>query len=233
MNDDIQARAARDELRLAGRIAGLPRPEVPEDILSGVMARVRPRRPSLVRRLTRRLRWLAAGPGARTILAGGLAGLAIFLGARFVFDPAASGPAGQPAGAAQVATGGPSGPGGPGGPDAAGFRLTGAPAAAASEVTFVAHAPGAEKVAVVGSFNGWNPAAGIMRKAQGGEIFTLTMRLPRGRHVYAFLVDGTVTRPDPGALIQEDDGFGNTNSVLVLDAGETGNNGGYGHERPL
>jgi hypothetical protein len=40
--------------------------------------------------------------------------------------------------------------------------------------------------------------------------------LPDGRYEYMFLVDGQKMIQDPEALIHQEDGFGNQNSVLVL-----------------
>ena len=52
-------------------------------------------------------------------------------------------------------------------------------------------APRAGQVAVVGSFNGWNPAAHLLTKTSDGD-WTITLYLPPGRAVYGFSVDGTL-----------------------------------------
>ena len=49
--------------------------------------------------------------------------------------------------------------------------------------------PGAQRVAVVGPFNGWNRAAHTMSRRAGGD-WTVTIYLPPGRVVYLFDVDG-------------------------------------------
>jgi Carbohydrate-binding module 48 (Isoamylase N-terminal domain) len=81
-------------------------------------------------------------------------------------------------------------------------------------------APGAVKVALVGDFNDWNAAATPMKRAPNGAAWTVTVQLPAGRHVYAFVVDGaggtSKWMPDPAALRAPDDGFGTTNSVVLV-----------------
>jgi 1,4-alpha-glucan branching enzyme len=49
--------------------------------------------------------------------------------------------------------------------------------------------PGAQRVAVVGPFNGWNHMAHAMSRRAGGD-WTMTIYLPPGRLVYLFAVDG-------------------------------------------
>jgi len=51
--------------------------------------------------------------------------------------------------------------------------------------------PTAQRVAIVGPFNGWNPAVHLLTKAAGGD-WTITIYLPPGRTVYNFSVDGTL-----------------------------------------
>ena len=89
-------------------------------------------------------------------------------------------------------------------------------AAAEREITLSALRPGAASVAVIGSFNGWSPAGYAMLPGGEAGVWTLRLRLPPGRHQYSFLVDGKEILPDPRAFVQEDDGFGNRNSVLVV-----------------
>lgn len=71
----------------------------------------------------------------------------------------------------------------------------------------------AASVAVVGSFNGWDPEAGRLRAVNGA--FEGTFAVPPGRHQYAILVDGEPRRP-PGAPRYVADDFGGENAVLVV-----------------
>ena len=82
-------------------------------------------------------------------------------------------------------------------------------------VQFRLAAPAARTAAVAGSFNGWDPeSVPMVRDADGAWVVTLP--LPLGEHRYQFVVDGTVWRPDPTAPAQVDDGYGGTNSVIVV-----------------
>jgi 1,4-alpha-glucan branching enzyme len=56
-------------------------------------------------------------------------------------------------------------------------------------VNFVCHAPGAKQVAVVGDFNGWNPAANPMKRQPDGA-WMVQVPLCHGHHQYLFSVDG-------------------------------------------
>ena len=55
--------------------------------------------------------------------------------------------------------------------------------------------PNAQRVAVIGTFNDWNPAAHPLRRA-GDFWWIITVPLPPGRVVYCFDVDGA-TWQDP------------------------------------
>ncbi|MDE3128178.1 MAG: isoamylase early set domain-containing protein [Gemmatimonadota bacterium] len=81
-------------------------------------------------------------------------------------------------------------------------------------------APGAVGVALVGDFNAWNASATPMERTADGKAWTVTVKLPTGRHVYAFVVDGAGGAskwvPDPAALRAPDDGFGTPNSVVLV-----------------
>ena len=82
-------------------------------------------------------------------------------------------------------------------------------------VQFQLAAPLARTVAVAGSFNGWNPKALPMTRRAGGD-WVATIALPVGEHSYQFVVNGRRWQPDPTAHAQVDDGFGGTNSVIVV-----------------
>ncbi len=83
-------------------------------------------------------------------------------------------------------------------------------------VIFSLNLSGAQSVSVVGSFNGWKPEGYEMKLDRDSKRWMLTVLLPDGRHEYMFLVDGHKLILDPEALIHQEDGFGNRNSVLVL-----------------
>lgn len=82
------------------------------------------------------------------------------------------------------------------------------------EVTFTLVAPQASSVAVVGTFNDWDPGKNPMVRDDQGR-WTVRLPLPPGRYKYQFLVDGQFLA-DPNAVEKETDGFGHENAVLRL-----------------
>jgi hypothetical protein len=83
-------------------------------------------------------------------------------------------------------------------------------------VRFELVAPSAERVALAGSFNDWQPdGIQLTRNAETGA-WTGTVPLRPGEHQYLFVIDGAEWLPDPDAHAQVDDGFGQTNSVIVV-----------------
>ena len=87
-------------------------------------------------------------------------------------------------------------------------------AALATEVTFNYEAPGAAKVYLAGSFNNWSTDANPMAKGDG-SLFSLTLDLPKGDHMYKFVADGNWIA-DPNAEGYVDDGFGGQNGTLAV-----------------
>ncbi len=84
-----------------------------------------------------------------------------------------------------------------------------------STVTFVfSPTNGARSVAVVGSFNGWDPDKGAMRRQRDG---TLRRRetLPPGRYEYKFFVDGQWF-VDPEADGRVGNPYGTENSMVTV-----------------
>ena len=79
---------------------------------------------------------------------------------------------------------------------------------------FVFHMPQARSAAVAGNFNNWEPKRTAMRKDPGGD-WKATVWLPPGRYEYRFIVDGQWVS-DPSAKESAPNGFGSTNSVVVV-----------------
>ncbi|UCF05547.1 MAG: isoamylase early set domain-containing protein [bacterium] len=75
--------------------------------------------------------------------------------------------------------------------------------------------PQASVVSVIGSFNNWDPTATPMKQTAGG-IWQATLILPPGQYSYKFLIDRKAKIPDPEAVRMEADGFGGTNSILIV-----------------
>lgn len=70
------------------------------------------------------------------------------------------------------------------------------------------------RVNVAGTFNNWNKDATPMVKS--GRVWRVKLDLPVGKTYYKFVLDGETWITDPKAQKNEDDGNGNTNSVLFL-----------------
>jgi 1,4-alpha-glucan branching enzyme len=84
-------------------------------------------------------------------------------------------------------------------------------------VQFVLVAPDARRVALVGDFNDWDPAATPLRASAGGA-WSAAVQLSPGRHRYAFVVDGVRWLADPAAPPAPDDDFGTPGSVVTVGA---------------
>jgi hypothetical protein len=82
-------------------------------------------------------------------------------------------------------------------------------------VLFTLVASGASRVAVAGSFNGWNTASTPLRRV-GKDTWTAEIPLGAGRYVYQFVIDGTRWVPDPRAPRDAGDDFGGSNSVVTV-----------------
>jgi hypothetical protein len=64
-------------------------------------------------------------------------------------------------------------------------------------VRLIFDAPTAQRVAVVGDFNGWRAGDASMRRDRLTRRWSATLALRDGAHRYAFVVDGTRWVPDP------------------------------------
>ncbi len=73
----------------------------------------------------------------------------------------------------------------------------------------------AREVALVGDFNGWDEHATPMVRRPNDGAWSTQVPLPPGRHVYAFVVDGTKWLIDPLAPQVPDEGFGPASAVVV------------------
>lgn len=80
---------------------------------------------------------------------------------------------------------------------------------------FVSDRP-AKSVHVAGTFNNWNKDANPMKLESDGRTWSLDYDLKFGRYQYKFVRDGSEWMTDPKAEKNEDDGNGNTNSILVI-----------------
>ena len=97
-----------------------------------------------------------------------------------------------------------------------GVLSSNAQAASMTRATFGLMAPGASRVSLVGDFNGWDPEATPLRRAASGDLWVTDLPLPRGVHLYAFVVNATEWIPDPAAPLAPKSAFGTPASVVVV-----------------
>ena len=83
-------------------------------------------------------------------------------------------------------------------------------------VTFELPGVQAETVSVVGDFNNWEPANGAMKRRKDG-VWTKAIRLAPGTYRFRYVVEGDQWLNDPAADGYEPSGFGQDNSILILD----------------
>jgi Carbohydrate-binding module 48 (Isoamylase N-terminal domain) len=80
---------------------------------------------------------------------------------------------------------------------------------------FVLDRADARSVSLVGDFNDWQGGALPLTRLESG-LWTVTVPLAPGRHVYAFLVDGTLMVADPRAPKAGDADYGREGSVVMV-----------------
>ena len=83
-------------------------------------------------------------------------------------------------------------------------------------VQLVLRAPAAHRVSVVGDFNGWDAAVNTLARDPASGLWSGTVALRPGRHVYAFIVDDSVWVRDPRMPQARDADFGRPGSVLLV-----------------
>ena len=84
------------------------------------------------------------------------------------------------------------------------------------KVTFTVPAKDAEKVAVVGDFNNWNPKRSMLKKLKNGT-FKGTFDLPKEKTFdFKYIVDGDFINETEADRYQCNDFAGSENAVLEL-----------------
>jgi 1,4-alpha-glucan branching enzyme len=82
-------------------------------------------------------------------------------------------------------------------------------------IEFRLNLPGAKSATVAGTFNEWDLNRTPLTKDPNGGWKT-TVLLKPGRYEYRFVIDGAQWYSDPGAKECVPNGFGSTNSVVVV-----------------
>ena len=83
-------------------------------------------------------------------------------------------------------------------------------------VQFVLDARRAKSVVVVGDFNDWGKTAAPLQRDSTSGLWTSLVKVRPGRHVYAFLVDGSVWTLDPNAPRTKDPDYDTEQSVVMV-----------------
>jgi 1,4-alpha-glucan branching enzyme len=100
----------------------------------------------------------------------------------------------------------------------AGCATVGSPAGpVAVRVLFTVKASSAVAVAVVGSFNQWDPERHRLSGPGPDGTWRAELSLLPGRYEYLFLINGTTWVLDASAS-SVDDGLGGRNSVVIVEA---------------
>ena len=88
----------------------------------------------------------------------------------------------------------------------------------AGQVTFhfELHAPGADRVELLGTFNEWKSGDIVLNGPDASGHWIAEVALPEGRHEYIFLVDDERWIADPRAATHRPDGFGRVNTVIKV-----------------
>ncbi len=180
----------KDLRRIAGMVANIPDVEPPDKLIESVMARIQPKKIVWWRRILRQLQIPFYVTPLKIVPFGASAAALIIVALIFL------GRAPDVKDTAQT--------------------LIGVKKLRAA-VTFTLNMPDASNVEVIGSFNQWMPSGFRMRWDERRGLWVLSVPLERGRYEYAFLVDGKTILPDPKAVMQQDDGFGNKNSILIIE----------------
>ena len=88
-------------------------------------------------------------------------------------------------------------------------------------VRFVFRDRDAHRVALVGDFNGWSKDATPLAPVSEPGAWAVSVTVPKGRHEYAFIIDGERWAPDPFAARVADE-FGTESSVVTVGGGPAG-----------
>jgi len=83
-------------------------------------------------------------------------------------------------------------------------------------VLFEVHAPDANRVELIGSFNNWKRGEILLEGPDASGHWSVSVPLQHGRHEYLFVIDGKEFQADPSAPFQRPDGFGRINSLMDI-----------------
>jgi serine protease AprX len=85
------------------------------------------------------------------------------------------------------------------------------------EIAFYYYDPSAREVALIGSFNDWQPKEGGMIQIRPGLWEGVLDSHARGTHRYKFLIDRSRWTHDPENPLRIEDGYGGFNSLITIE----------------
>lgn len=72
------------------------------------------------------------------------------------------------------------------------------------------------RVALIGDFNRWDQSATPMTRSSDGDLWSVSIPIMPGRHMYAFMVDDSILVLDPRAPKSRDPDLGAEGSVRIV-----------------
>lgn len=81
---------------------------------------------------------------------------------------------------------------------------------------FVFNDGAARSVSVVGDFNAWNRSSAPMTRSSDHELWSVTIPILPGRHLYGFLINDSLFVLDPRATTARDPDLGAPGSVVIV-----------------
>jgi hypothetical protein len=183
----------RDLSRIAGLIADIRYAEPPESLTEKVLANLKPKRPTLLERLWRRLRTPVSVTPLK-LLPAGVSVLAIFALALTLFWPTPG---------ERIVT----------------QRINEVNEQGLNTVMLFLDRPDATDVELIGSFNNWSQEGVRMVWDKDRGLWVGVLQLKRGSYEYAFRVNQKEIVADPKAILHREDGFGHQNSILIIGNG--------------
>jgi hypothetical protein len=74
----------------------------------------------------------------------------------------------------------------------------------------------AHRVSLVGDFNKWDPARARMTRETNNGLWSITLPVVPGRHIYGFMIDDSLFALDPHAPRAHDADLGADGSVVIV-----------------
>jgi hypothetical protein len=183
----------KDLKRIVARIADIRYAEPPESLAEEVLARIKPKRTTLFKRLWLRMRTPVSVTPLRLLPAAFSALVILSLALSLLWRAPDERIGGQTT--KKV--------------DDHGLNT----------VMLLLDRPGATDVEVIGSFNNWAQEGVKMVWDKERGVWVVILHLRRGSYEYAFRINDEEIIADPKAILQRDDGFGHQNSILMIGNG--------------